>query len=307
MSDLPLVSVVIPTYSRPRFLQRCIHSVLRQSYSSIEVLVVDDNNPGTDARKETEKVMQMFSNNNKVTYIKHEKNKNGSAARNTGWKFSHGKYITFLDDDDEIEKTKIEKQVARLESLDSTWGACYTGYHLIKENGVNQISSEKRSGNCYVEALMRTMFMGSGSNLLIRKNIVDEIRGYDESFQRNQDIEFLVRVLEHYKLAYVDEDLLAIHQEKNRKSRSFEQIDSYAKYYLKKFMGRINKLDKKEKERVISVISLERCRTAFYKKKYIKGILILKENNVKLKYVYRYFRYLIRRFTTHESYGFDGK
>ena len=53
---------------------------------------------------------------------------NGSAARNTGWKQSNGKYITFLDDDDEIDRTKIEKQVDCLVNLDVSWGACYTGY-----------------------------------------------------------------------------------------------------------------------------------------------------------------------------------
>ena len=79
------------------------------------------------------------------------------------------------------------------------------------------------------------MFMGSGSNLFLRKKVVDEIGGYDESFQRNQDIEFLVRVLENYKLAYVDEVLLTIYQEGNRINRSFEQIDKYAKYYLEVF------------------------------------------------------------------------
>lgn len=85
---------------------------------------------------------------------------------------------------------------------------------------------------------MRTMFMGSGSNLFLRKKVVDEIGGYDESFQRNQDIEFLVRVLENYKLAYVDEVLLTIYQEGNRVSRSFEQIDKYAKYYLEVFQDK---------------------------------------------------------------------
>ena len=51
-----------------------------------------------------------------------------------------------------------------------------------------KISSEKRSGKCFVDALMRTMFMGSGSNLFLKKSVVDEINGYDESFVRNQDI-----------------------------------------------------------------------------------------------------------------------
>ena len=306
MSEKPLVSVVIPTYSRPTFLKRCIESVLNQTYTNIEIFVVDDNNPDTDARRQTEEVMLQYVNNTTVKYLQHEKNKNGSAARNTGWRCASGKYITYLDDDDEIASTKIEKQVECLEKLDSSWGACYTGYRLIKEHGHDQISSEKRSGNVYIDALMRTMFMGSGSNLFLRKSVVDEIDGYDESFQRNQDIEFMARALEHYKLAYVDEILLTIYQEGNRVERPFEQIDGYARHYLEKFSERIDRLSKKDRERVISVISLERCRVAFYKREYIKGIEILKINKVPFKFIGRYIKYLINRVVRHESYGFNG-
>ncbi len=302
----PLVSVIIPTYNRPKYLKRCIDSVLNQTYKNIEIFVVDDNNPNTDARIETEKLMFEYASFSNVIYLKHAQNKNGSAARNTGWREASGVYITYLDDDDEIEKTKIQKQVDCLEKLDNSWGACYTGYKLIKEHGGNQVSSEKRSGNCYIDALMRTMFMGSGSNLFLRKSVVDEIGGYDESFQRNQDIEFLVRVLEHYKLAYVDESLLTIYQEGERASRSFEKIDEYTKHYLNVFQNRINALAESDRQRVVAVISLERCRVAFYKKKYKAGLKILSENKVEFKYIIRYIKYILYRLITHKSYGFNG-
>lgn len=303
--DKPLVSVVIPTYSRPTFLKRCIESVLNQTYENIEIFVVDDNNPDTDSRTDTELVMTEYKDNNRIKYIQHECNKNGSAARNTGWKKSTGKYITYLDDDDIIERTKIQKQVECLEKLDESWGACYTGYRLIKEHGQNQVSSEKRSGNCYIYALMRTMFMGSGSNLLVRKKIVDEINGYDESFKRNQDIEFLVRVLENYKLAYVDEILLTIFQEGNREKRTFEQIDSYTKHYLNKFESRINKLSIQDRKRILNVISLERSRVALQKGKYRKALSIIKDEKVAVFSIVKYILYLIKRVITHKSHGFS--
>lgn len=306
MNDLPLVSVVIPTYSRPVYLKRCIDSVLSQTYANIEIFVVDDNNPGTEARIETEKTMAEYEENERVNYLQHEKNKNGSAARNTGWRASHGEYITFLDDDDVIAKTKIEKQVACLESMDTSWGMCYTGYELVKNQGDNQISSEKRNGDCYIAALMRTMFMGSGSNLFLRKSVVDEINGYDESFQRNQDIEFLVRACEKYKLAYVNENLLTIYQEGNRKRWTFEELDRYSQHYIEIFSERINNLPKEEKKRVISVISLERCRVALMNHRFKAGFRILKENRVSFKYKLRYIKYLVRRKITSESYGFNG-
>lgn len=305
-NDMPLVSVVIPTYNRPVYLKRCIESVLAQTYNNIEILVVDDNNPNTESRILTEQVMCMFLKNYKIKYIQHENNKNGSAARNTGWKHASGKYITYLDDDDVISVTKIQKQVECLEKLDDTWGCCYTGYKLIKEHGDYQISTEKRQGNCYIDALMRTMYMGSGSNLFLRKKVVDEINGYDESFQRNQDIEFLTRVLERYKIAYVDDILLTIYQEGERTERTFEEIESYTEHYLTCFKNKINSLPSREKERVISVISLERCRMAFYKKRYRMGIRILEQNHIKIRYIVRYVVYLLKRKITHQSYGFQG-
>ena len=301
-----LVSVVIPTYSRPVFLKRCIGSVMSQTYKNIEIIVVDDNDPDTEARRETELVMQSFADIRNITYLKHDHNINGSAARNTGWRHSHGQYITFIDDDDAIEPGKIAKQVECLEQLDPSWGACYTGYRLFKEHGDPQISSEKRFGDCYVAALMRTMFMGSGSNLFLRKSVVDEVNGYDETFVRNQDIEFLVRVTEKYKLAYVDEVLLTIYQEGVRPDRTFAQLESIAEHYLSKFKERIDCLEPKDKERVYAVISLERCRVAFYKKEYRKGLKLLKDNKVKLKYQLKYCKYLLHRQLTGKSYGFDG-
>lgn len=307
MQEMPLVSVVIPTYSRPVYLKRCIESVLTQTYKNIELFVVDDNDPNTAARRETELVMLNFQNVPNITYLQHTKNCNGSAARNTGWKASHGQYITFLDDDDVIADTKIERQVECLERLDSSWGACYTGYRLIKQRGENQISAEKRSGNCYIDALMRTMFMGSGSNLFLRKRVVDEIGGYDESFQRNQDIEFMARALENYKLAYIDEILLTIYQEGERKIRTYEEIDGYTRHYLDKFSGRIEKLGEEDKRRVIAVISLERFRIACYKRRFKDGLIILRQNHVSALYIVRYMKYIARRIILHESYGFSGK
>lgn len=306
MKEKPLVSIVVPTYGRPNFLKRCIDSILEQTYKNIEIIIVDDNDPDTEARIATEKVMHQYEKNSLIIYLQHDKNRNGSAARNTGWKRASGKYITFIDDDDEISEKKIEKQVECLEKLDDSWGACYTGYRLVKEHGQNQISTEKRSGDCYVDALMRTMFMGSGSNLFLRKKVVDEINGYDESFIRNQDIEFMARALEHHKLAYIDEVLLTIHQEGERKGRTFEEIEKYTKHYLEKFSERIEHLEKNEKKRVVAVISLERFRIALYKKRYIDGIKILKENHVSVAYFIKYIIYLMKRVITKKSYGFKG-
>ena len=301
----PLVSVVIPTYKRPDMIARTIESIRKQTCRDVEIIVVDDNGAGTDMQVKTGEVVAPYLTD--VTYLIHDVNKGGSAARNTGWRAAKGQYITFVDDDDELASSKLEKQITCLEELDDSWGCCYTAYELKKQNGETQHSSETRSGDCYVDALMRTMFMGSGSNLLLRKSVVDEIQGYDVSFVRNQDIEFLARVLEKYKIAFVDEVLLTIYQEGNRPARSLEKIEEVNRHYLNKFNSRIQALKKEDRERVLAVINLERFRLYLYAKRLPEGVQLLRANRVKLRYIFRYVKYLGHRYLTHKSYGFTGK
>lgn len=297
-----LVSVIIPTYKRPAMLVRAIDSVIQQTHANMEIIVVDDNGEGTQEQTLTAQVAKAYKGS--VTYLVHKENKGGSAARNTGWKAAHGQYILFLDDDDEIAESRIEKQVEVLEGLDDSWGACYTAYHLYMENGKIQRSATKKEGEVYLQALMRTLYMGSGSNLLLRKSAVDAVNGYDEAFVRNQDIEFMARVFEKYKLAYIDEDLLTIHMEVRQFKRSFEFIDGVALFYLQTFQERLNALSPKDRKRVISVISLERARVAIQYKKKKKALEILRENHVGVGSVARYACYIVNRLVTGKSYGF---
>ena len=197
-----LVSVVIPTYKRPDTLDRAIQSVLNQTLNDVEVIVVDDNNPDTEGRVLTESKMAQFANEQRVNYIKHERNKNGSAARNTGARAASGEWVAFLDDDDEFLPRKLENQLQVLEGKGEEWACCYSKYATRKEGKEPVESSEHREGNLYLEALMREFHIASGSNLLVRKDAFMAINGFDESFKRNQDIEFLARLLQKYKIAY---------------------------------------------------------------------------------------------------------
>ena len=123
-----LVSVIIPTYKRPETLKRAVDSVLNQTYENIEVIVADDNGIGTEFGLATEAVMKEYASDPRVKYVQHEVNINGSAARNTGFRASSGDYIMLLDDDDEFTPVKVKAQVEKLESLDESWGVCYTSF-----------------------------------------------------------------------------------------------------------------------------------------------------------------------------------
>jgi len=304
ISEKPLVSIVIPTYKRPTYLERAIDSAFNQSYKNIEIIVVDDNDANSEFRSETEKLMDCYLNVANIFYIKHEFNKNGAAARNTGLKKASGDYITFLDDDDEMLPERIESQISLMERLDETWGACYTKYKKLEGNNQIHISSENRQGNLYVQALMRSIYIGSGSNLLIRKNVVEEVSGYDESFSRNQDLEFLARILEKYKLAFIDECTLIIHYEVREKKLTYEGLLAFDEFYLKKFGDRIDRLSKDNKHKVLAMIALERFRYSLKFHKTYDGLNNLFDTKVTFFEFVRYSIYILHRATTKKSYGF---
>ena len=117
----PTVSVIIPTRNRYSFVPRAIQSVLNQTYQDFEVLVVDD-----ASDDHTDEIVKGFSDE-RITYIHHEVKRGGSAARNTGIKFSKGEFIAFLDDDDQWLPEKLQCQMHLLSNSPTVVGAIYTG------------------------------------------------------------------------------------------------------------------------------------------------------------------------------------
>lgn len=244
-NNCPLVSVVIPTYKRPDFLVRSIESVLNQTYPNVEAIVVDDNNPDTQARTRTEDIMKQFRDNSRVTYIKHEKNKNGSTARNTGARASNGEFVAFLDDDDEYTPNRIESMLKRFAQLPSDYGVCYSRYVSRMPDGKELKSKENREGDCFLLALMKDLVFGSGSNNLVKRSAYEAIGGYDESFKRNQDHEFMIRLLQKYKIGYCDELGLIIHVHLEKRNVSIEETLGHYVETFKPIVDTLSKEDQK--------------------------------------------------------------
>lgn len=107
----PLVSIVIPTYKRTvEYVSKAVESVLNQTYSNIEIVVIDDSTSAYEGRPSTENYFKTL-NDPRVVYLQNEKNLGGSLSRNRGIENANGEYITFLDDDDEYKPEKVEKQL----------------------------------------------------------------------------------------------------------------------------------------------------------------------------------------------------
>lgn len=226
-SEKPLVSVIIPTYNRANLIGRAIQSVLNQTYRNIEIIIVDD-----ASNDNTEEIVTKFHNIN-VVYIRHNCNKGGGAARNTGIKASNGQFIAFLDDDDEWLNDKLEKQVKTILTLSSEWGGIYCGFYRITDKKIKKIEVFKK-GNLKTELLKEQLDIGSSSTLLFIKKIILEIGLFDETFERNQDFELLIRFFRKYKLFSLEEPLVKIYT-RNYNIPNGEMMAKVKYKYLSKY------------------------------------------------------------------------
>jgi len=204
-TDTPLVTVIIPTYNGAKTIERAIDSVLRQTHSNLEIIVVDDYS--TDC---TTEVISKY-HDYKIKLIKHSINKNGSAARNTGVKQAQGEYIAFLDDDDEWFPEKIEHQLNYLKVKESDkWRGVICSYLYLKNSKFKKIII-KKEGDLKKEILSMALPLGAGSTLMIHKSVIDDVGLFNEKYMRNQDVEFVLRYLRKFYLAVVVEPLCKVY------------------------------------------------------------------------------------------------
>lgn len=195
MLEKPIVSVIITTYHNEEYLPRAIESVLTQTYTPLELIVVDDNQPESISRQKTEQIMKDYP---QVRYIRHPENRNGAAARNTGISVASGKYVAFLDNDDIYLRTHIEECVnALLEHPE--YGAVVSGVLKIRGGLCWELIPAVR-GDMVRSLLLSETALGTGSNLFAELDLVKKIQGFDESFKRHQDVEFGIRLFEKCKV-----------------------------------------------------------------------------------------------------------
>ena len=200
----PEVAVIIPTYNRALLLPRAIKSVLKQTFTKFELIIVDD--ASTD---QTRQVVQRF-NDQRIKYIRHNHTKGGSAARNTGIDSSRSEYIAFLDSDDEWLPNKLRKQLDLFRKSSEQTGLMYTWLAHIYEDGRIKYSKQAYRENAYKELLVKN-FIGSSSSGVIKRNVLSLINGFDENLPARQDMDFWVRIAEHFEINFVPEVLVNIY------------------------------------------------------------------------------------------------
>jgi glycosyltransferase involved in cell wall biosynthesis len=202
----PLVTVVVTTHNRAELVPRAIKSVLDQTFGDYELIVVDD--CSTDG---TEAVVGEF-HDSRVRYIRHAAQRGLSAARNSGVRAGKGRYLAFLDDDDEWLPSKLEKQIGLLEGSPDDVAMVYCWLEYWGEQGVVRVRKPNLRGNVFPYVLT-SQPLGNGSTLLVRRSVVDDVGEFDENLFRGIDGDFIRRVCSRYKVDYVREELVRVHLE----------------------------------------------------------------------------------------------
>lgn len=272
---MPKVSVVIPTYNRPDKIFSTIASVVKQTFTDIEIIVVND----SEDNKSVQDVIDKFDDK-RIRVLRNKRTKGANGARNTGLENANGKYIAFLDDDDLWYPDKLQKQLIKFNESSNKIRFVYSGFEIvsIEEPGLSRKIFPQKKGNVANE-IIRGNFVGSPTPL-IDISVFAETGSYDENLQSAQDWELWIRISETTEFEYVDEVLAKyvvhgdqISADMNKKIISFDYIiEKHSDLYKnnKKALASIYKRTavlslmngriKNSRERIIKAIAIDRVR-----------------------------------------------
>lgn len=242
---MPRFSVLIPVYNKEKYLSKTIESVLKQSFTDFELILVNDGS--TDS---SEEIIKTF-NDTRIHYI-HQKNQGVSAARNAGIKAANANYISLLDADDLWKENYLEQintliegypkqhvfaAVCAIESRGSTYKPTYS---------IANLSPNKSYVVSYFTASYINTILTSSSTVL-HKDVFEKIGNYNPKLQSGEDTDFWIRLGLCYKVVFLNTPLATYRFEPSSLSNSPKRVketidlDSYEKHItkhkdLKKFL-----------------------------------------------------------------------
>ena len=175
-----MITVVTPTYNRVEYLGKAIDSVLSQTYSDFELIIVDDNPVDSDARKKTEELVGNYSDA-RIRYLKNPMNLGGAASRNRGIDEAKGNYIAFLDDDDMYLPDRLEVQYKKM--VENGWEVSVMDgatYNYVTGEKVAERHQQLRNGMTKNELIRsHLLYHISGTNtFMFKTSFLKEIGGF---------------------------------------------------------------------------------------------------------------------------------
>lgn len=206
----PIFSIITPTYNRPELLKRAVQSVIDQSFPYYEHIIIDDGSVS-----DIFNLIREFSDP-RIIFLKQDLNNGSSFSYNTGIKKSRGKYLLFLDDDDEYMPQFLERVYKSFSESVSYIDYLWTGVIKVKDtdSGEEELArliwpSEFKNKE---DGLAAATSIGNGYGVCVRREYVDQIGLYDESFIVGSDTDFMFRLATKGNFRTIPEILVKIHQ-----------------------------------------------------------------------------------------------
>lgn len=188
-----LISVIMPCYNAEKYIAEAIQSVLRQTHSNLELIIINDGS--TD---QSEKVIQSF-NDERIKYVV-QKNSGQCVASNTGLSHAKGDYIKFFDADDVMNENHLEAQLQRLSGNENciascAWGRFYDGNSQSARFVAEPVWQDMPSLEWIKNSLRQKYDMMGAWLWLIPRKIMEKAGRWDERLSLNNDFEFSIRIL----------------------------------------------------------------------------------------------------------------
>ncbi|MBM3703409.1 MAG: glycosyltransferase family 2 protein, partial [Actinobacteria bacterium] len=214
MEETPLVSVIIPTYNRDKYITLAIDSVLNQTFKDYEIIVIDDGS--TD---NTQIVLKPYRD--KIIYI-YQKNSGVSAARNAGIRIAKGEWLAFLDSDDEWQPTYLTSQMSRVKEIPEA--VMHVTNSIMMENDGRMINTFEKKGLSFKFRQNKGLLIDDPiafvikyhiTNLpctIIKKNTFLETGMFDETINIAEDTDKLLRVALKGSLGIWNEPLVLFYR-----------------------------------------------------------------------------------------------
>ena len=196
MSEIYLVSIIIPTYNRAHLIGDTLDSVLAQSYHNWECIVVDDGSSDN-----TDEVISLYvEQDTRFRYFKRPKDRlpGGNAARNYGFELSKGEYIQWFDSDDIMYTTYLRDRLElflKFKNID----IAYCAFTYFDKNGLqNRVSNSEFQRNP-LQAILKKKINYSPPSFLIKRRIANSVK-FDETLTRAQDLDFFFKIFSNHNI-----------------------------------------------------------------------------------------------------------
>ena len=223
------VSIIIPFYNRIEMVVRAIDTALNQTHKNIEIILVDDGS--TDNLEQIKTITS--EHNNIIKYIRVEKNRGASHARNVGIKAATGEYIAFLDSDDCFKKEKIEKQLK--ETYLKGYNFSHTSYIRKDETGEHIIDTGILKGKA-VPRIIGSCGIATPTVMIKRKFLEENNISYDDKLEIGEDICFYIDALSKTEILGIQEPLTIVNTSSTSAAYNSEKqlkgLKTIARYVL---------------------------------------------------------------------------